>query len=926
MANIVVTNLNDQGAGSLRAAIQQANGNAEADTITFADSLAGGTINLASTLEIAGDDINISGDIDGDGAFDITISGDTDDDGTGDVRLLNAVSSTTVGTNLVLNGFRLTKGYDVGANAGSVGGSYQQAQDGVAVANIERFNTTFTNLTIDSSSATGGRGAGSPCMIGPAGDAATIATSVGTNVFDNIHFENNISTGGRGQNSGDGGNATAGIDVFSNVQLGFVSFNGGDAMGGRGGPTALVVTDGGDGGDAYVGVRTGAGVVNNISGGGLYGASAVIAYSLGTATPGARGVSLDGANGADGLAQLGGNGANLPTGTRGITISGTTGDDTLTSNGMPDTTFLAGFGGDDTLNGSGVADTLLGGAGEDSITGGEGDDLLNGGGGDDQIFGGGGLDTIRGGGGDDIIVSGERGTDRVDLVYGGAGNDTISGGYYNDNLFGGAGDDLFLLRNFANFLDNVDGGAGFDTLDISARTAATTIVVTGTSSTIFGAYVGTLNANPLTSVEGIKAGSSNDIISVSGTDFNVDGGGGADTISSFEGDDTLSGGAGSDLLSAGLGNNEVDGGANNDRLTLVGARGDFTVTQDGAVLVLTRAGEVTRATNIETFVFAGGETATAAELAIDALVPPSLTVPDVVFVQENQTSAFRATAMDDKPDGTLSISGGADAAFFAINSTTGQVSFIAAPDFEAPADQGGDNIYEVEITATDTDGLTDSATVIVRVTDVDEAAGPVDPPPTSSGPTEGDDFLIGTAMGDTIFARAGDDTIRGLGGDDNLKGEAGADNIKGGGGADTVKGNGGADRLNGGGGEDRVVGGGGDDVVLGRGGSDTLLGRAGDDTLAGNNGDDLLLGNRGDDILKGQGGADTFSFKRNDGNDVIRDFQDGQDLIQIRNGANNIDQLSITAAGDDVLIAFSGTTVKVNNTNVGQFDADDFLF
>lgn len=194
------------------------------------------------------------------------------------------------------------------------------------------------------------------------------------------------------------------------------------------------------------------------------------------------------------------------------------------------------------------------------------------------------------------------------------------------------------------------------------------------------------------------------------------------------------------------------------------------------------------------------------------------------------------------------------------------------------------------------------------------------------GATSGPDFLLGTSQADTIFASGGDDTIRGFAGSDNLKGEAGSDNIKGGGGADTVKGNGGDDRLNGGGGQDRVVGGGGDDVVLGRGGNDLLFGRGGDDTLVGNAGDDTLMGNSGNDVLKGQGGADVFSFKRNDGSDVIRDFKDGTDMIEIRNGADSVDDLLITRSSSDVLITFKGTVIRLRDEDVDDITADDFLF
>ena len=50
---------------------------------------------------------------------------------------------------------------------------------------------------------------------------------------------------------------------------------------------------------------------------------------------------------------------------------------------------------------------------------------------------------------------------------------------------------------------------------------------------------------------------------------------------------------------------------------------------------------------------------------------------------------------------TYSISGGNDAGLFTINGATGNLSFLAAPDFESPADSDGDNVYEVEVTADD---------------------------------------------------------------------------------------------------------------------------------------------------------------------------------------------------------------------------------
>ena len=70
-------------------------------------------------------------------------------------------------------------------------------------------------------------------------------------------------------------------------------------------------------------------------------------------------------------------------------------------------------------------------------------------------------------------------------------------------------------------------------------------------------------------------------------------------------------------------------------------------------------------------------------------------------------------------DRTYSISGGADAAFFSINASTGVLTFISAPDFENPADSGANNTYKVIVQVSD-GTLTDTQTITVTVTDVTE--------------------------------------------------------------------------------------------------------------------------------------------------------------------------------------------------------------
>ena len=54
------------------------------------------------------------------------------------------------------------------------------------------------------------------------------------------------------------------------------------------------------------------------------------------------------------------------------------------------------------------------------------------------------------------------------------------------------------------------------------------------------------------------------------------------------------------------------------------------------------------------------------------------------------------------------------------NAATGDLSFLAAPDFETPADFDGDNIYEVEVTADDGNGGTTVQAISATVTAVND--------------------------------------------------------------------------------------------------------------------------------------------------------------------------------------------------------------
>jgi len=62
-----------------------------------------------------------------------------------------------------------------------------------------------------------------------------------------------------------------------------------------------------------------------------------------------------------------------------------------------------------------------------------------------------------------------------------------------------------------------------------------------------------------------------------------------------------------------------------------------------------------------------------------------------------------------------------DAGLFSINASSGNVTFKATPNFEAPTDSGRNNVYDITVTASD--GLLSSAprAVAITVTNVNEA-------------------------------------------------------------------------------------------------------------------------------------------------------------------------------------------------------------
>jgi hypothetical protein len=101
-----------------------------------------------------------------------------------------------------------------------------------------------------------------------------------------------------------------------------------------------------------------------------------------------------------------------------------------------------------------------------------------------------------------------------------------------------------------------------------------------------------------------------------------------------------------------------------------------------------------------------------------------------VSIAENTTAVTTVTSSDiDGGTPVYSIFGGADAGKFSIDSSTGVLTFVTAPDYDIPGDAGGNNVYDVIVQVSDGAGGTDTQAIAVSITPVNDN----DPMITSDG-------------------------------------------------------------------------------------------------------------------------------------------------------------------------------------------------
>ena len=201
---------------------------------------------------------------------------------------------------------------------------------------------------------------------------------------------------------------------------------------------------------------------------------------------------------------------------------------------------IVGTDGGDVRIGTANGELIFAMAGDDLVLAGAGNDTVYGGDGADHLEGEDGDDTIDAGAGDDVVLGG-RGADQIyagagaDRVFGGEGDDIIDAGTGNDTVYGGAGNDRFVVTapetgtdgNDVYWGDDVAGGIGVDTLDMSAISANITANL-GVNGGVGSASSAQTGNDALWNIENIITGSGNDVITAGSARNVMDGGAGDD--------------------------------------------------------------------------------------------------------------------------------------------------------------------------------------------------------------------------------------------------------------------------------------------------------------------------------------------------------------------------------------------------------------
>ena len=671
----------------------------------------------------------------------------------------------------------------------------------------------------------------------------------------------------------------------------------------------------------------------------------------------------------------------------GFHIEGSTGDDyfdfgTTQIAQVDSITRLAldtGAGNDTVIGSSAAALSVIGfggltrynlGSGEDSFTargdidehiyGEDGDDIIDAGEGNDRLIGGAGSDTLMGGAGSDqFYVDSATDDTETDLYLGGLGDDRIvntgEGNIRINNWdssdpngsSNGSGIEEIYLNGFA-----IEGSSGDDSFNFGAtrfrevdNTSRLVVEMGAGNDTVIGSSIAAINVSGFGTSVVYDLGAGNDTFTGSG---NI-----ADHVENGAGDDIVSTGEGTDTLFAGLGVDQLFGGAGSD---------DFII----------RAGD-----DYLNDLFVGGEGNS------DDII--NQTGGDLVFTSYTggahvEGSLVNGNGIENIQLATQGISGTDSADSFDLSFVRISGADISRTDAETNAlinmGDGDDVVIGAELAIIGSNGFgfngtynlgagNDVFTSTSNLVDIifDGAGDDI----VSTG--AGGDIYVGGSGNDVVDLGAGFDVVS-----VRHQTEFGFDTFSGGTGIDLIDNVSGGDFAIGG----LATGSGFESIntdgfaMTGTSGNDvfdltgvrflevtngqTILSTGdGNDTVIASNlsailnsgfgasqvaydlgaGDDTYFdsGNLDANVITGGTGDDTFVFNDGWGDDVITDFDALSDFEIIDFSAvSNIDDFADLLAnhmvqdGADVVITEGGNTLTLEDVNLSDLDANDFLF
>ncbi|WP_353621132.1 cadherin domain-containing protein [Labrenzia sp. R4_2] len=254
--------------------------------------------------------------------------------------------------------------------------------------------------------------------------------------------------------------------------------------------------------------------------------------------------------------------------------------------------------------------------------------------------------------------------------------------------------------------------------------------------------------------------------------------------------------------------------------------------------------------------------------------PHGHTDDDGIYVTENSAGAGVVALSVVDPDAddthTFTVS---DDRFEVVSDGSGYMLKLkdgVSLDFEE------EQSITLDVTATDSGGLSDTETITLDVIDVDDteddmppvAAADDDDDDRDDDDDERDDDNELAASSASRFSNDGDDDDESDDEDSNVielpTFQVGTED------------------------DDELVGEDANDALYGEGGDDTLSGGGGNDALFGGSGDDTLDGGSGDDSMNGGDGSDVFAYMLGDGNDSIYGGagENWIDIIDLGDGTN----------------------------------------